>query len=121
MARFIAIQIRRAPQSAAQIEQMRAWSHQHLLLVPVLLWSAMVAVFATLVAADARPAHVSTTYMRDVAAAQHAADPAALTTPTPLPSAPLSVPAGWQVYRGHHFALAYPPGWVMVDTSSRHA
>jgi len=35
-----------------------------------------------------------------------------MATPTPLPPPPLSVPQGWQVYRAHHFALAYPPGWM---------
>jgi len=33
-------------------------------------------------------------------------------TPTPEPPPPLSVPPGWQVFRGHHFALAYPAGWM---------
>jgi hypothetical protein len=36
-------------------------------------------------------------------------------TVAPLPPPPLSAPAGWQVYRGHHFALAYPPGWVLAE------
>jgi hypothetical protein len=37
------------------------------------------------------------------------------TTPTPLPPPPLNMPAGWQVYRGHHFAVAYPPGWTDAE------
>ncbi len=36
-------------------------------------------------------------------------------TPTPLPPPPVNMPAGWQVYRGHHFAVAYPPGWTHVE------
>jgi hypothetical protein len=36
-------------------------------------------------------------------------------TPTPEPPLPLSVPPGWQVYRGHHFALAFPAGWTAFE------
>ncbi len=44
--------------------------------------------------------------------AEPTATPWPTPTPTPEPPPPLSVPPGWQVYRGHHFALAYPAGWM---------
>lgn len=36
--------------------------------------------------------------------------PAPTATATPSLQ-PLNVPAGWQVYNGPHFAIAYPPNW----------
>ncbi len=38
-------------------------------------------------------------------------------TPTfvPEPPPPQFVPAGWQIYRDHHFAVAFPAGWVAYE------
>src|SRR5205807_1599206 len=38
-------------------------------------------------------------------------------TPTlvPDPPPPQFVPAGWQTYRDHHFAVAFPAGWVAYE------
>lgn len=42
-------------------------------------------------------------------------------TPTPEPPLPQSVPAGWQVYRDYHFALAFPGNWLVYDHAVRDA
>jgi hypothetical protein len=47
--------------------------------------------------------------------AQRTATPWPTPTSTPEPPPPLSVPSGWQVYRGHHFSLAYPAGWTAFE------
>lgn len=36
-------------------------------------------------------------------------------TETLLLPQPRNAPMGWQIYRAHHFAVAYPPGWVSVE------
>jgi hypothetical protein len=53
------------------------------------------------------------------AAAEPTATPWPTPTPTPAPPPPLFVPTDWQVYRAHHFALAYPSGWVVNEYVAR--
>src|SRR5262245_22947084 len=107
MARIVAVQSRRAP----SIEQMWVSRRQHLVLTHLLVSSAVVVLLGIAVGADARP--VAHTRALQLAPAQHIVAPEI--TATPLPPPPLLVPVGWQVYRGHHFALAYPPAWVLVE------
>jgi hypothetical protein len=77
-----------------------------LIAIPALLIAALGALLLTDSTASLR---------RQVAAATPTAPPTA--TPTPLPPPPFSVPSEWQVYRGHHFALAYPPRWMVSEDS----
>ena len=37
-------------------------------------------------------------------------------TPVPVPPTPTNVPAGWQVYFGTHFTIAYPANWTMMPS-----
>lgn len=37
-------------------------------------------------------------------------------TPVPVPPTPTNVPAGWQVYFGIHFTIAYPANWTMTPS-----
>lgn len=46
------------------------------------------------------------------AATQPTATTAPTSIPTPGPPTPTNVPAGWQVYSGTHFTIAYPSGWT---------
>lgn len=50
-----------------------------------------------------------------LAAPEPTATPWPTPTPTPLPPPPTGVPPGWQVYRAHHFAIAYPLGWEPIE------
>jgi hypothetical protein len=41
--------------------------------------------------------------------------PTPTATPAPEPPPPQFVPAGWQIYRDHHFAVAFPAGWIAYE------
>lgn len=56
---------------------------------------------------------VTTTGSGDVGAPQSTASATrVLGSPTPL-----NVPAGWQIYSGPHFTIAYPNGWTMTTSA----
>lgn len=40
-------------------------------------------------------------------------------TPAPMPPTPTNVPAGWQVYSGTHFTIAYPANWTYTTSPAQ--